>query len=288
MASSTKPGMLQVLTNSSGSFGRPDSWVSRSEMWTTLVPVARASSAQSPAHGGLVEGEPHGPRQIEQGGLGEMTDQAWIGAMGDNDRRPVSPPGFPRQVSDPLLVVVFRALVRRLLRRIEDHILPRLKGGVHVGNPSALTGVGQFDGIDPDREIEQKVAGLADLRKHWFQIFRRDGALQKPEALRPVGGQFVAAVQSIDDQNAAQGQLETPQDHGQHTVPNGAVAKDDETTLDRSPLHADPAILRFSQLKAAPRGRRIPHSRSWLRAQTTLLIKGRDQILTIETWSYLL
>ena len=229
--------MLQVLTNSSTCLGRSVICVSRSLQWMTFTPsragkVVEAALGDAaldllgPAPLDLAVGD-QALADVDQALLGEVRDQAGVGAVLDHRRRPLLLPlgGHPPDVH---VAPVERALGRMLVGPAGVRI-PQLGRGVDVEHAVVVAPLQDLAGVDVPGQVDQQVARrqmLAQQRGPDCPACTRSRTKRTPE-FGP-GPQLRRAVLEIHDRDVCRRNLDQLEEDRQRALGHRAVADEED------------------------------------------------------------
>src|SRR5260221_930619 len=172
-------------------------------------------------------------RDIEERLFDEMRDEAGIGAMGQNRRRPMR--GALAQRQRALAQRVIRARRRRQVR-IGIAAGPGLDAGVEIERAFFLAKLDQRDARHVDRDVEQKVAAAEPGVEHGPVIIAGQRVLNKADAV--FGRDLATARLGGDDHDLVRPHVDVAHQQGQDALADTAEADDDEAAGKRDVLLA--------------------------------------------------
>ena len=187
-------------------------------------------------------------RDVDQPLLGPMRNQARIGAVFDNRRRPrLAPAG--RHAADVHVPPIERPLGRMLLLRAGVGI-PDFHRGVDVEHASIVTPLQDFAAVDVPGQVDQQVARREVLGQLRAEVLRRDPPTDEADPLRGPGPQSLGAVLKIQDGDVLQRDAEMPDEDRQRALRHGAITQEQNPfpELDHVTLHESDPLAALARI----------------------------------------
>ena len=167
---------------------------------------------------------------VDQALLGEMRDQAGVGAMLDHRRGAlVLPPGD--QAPDGHVPPVKRSLGRVLVRRPGIGI-PQLGGGVHIQHSVVVAPLEDLAGVDVPGEVDEEVARGQIFAEQPAHIFLRHAVAHKPHAPGGPRLQLRRPVLEIHDGDVPGRDLDQLENNRERALGHGPVAHEEDFSLE--------------------------------------------------------
>ncbi len=164
---------------------------------------------------------------VDQALLGEMRDEARVGAVLDYGGRALDLP-LREQAAQVHLAPVKR-LGRRLVIRQALIRVPQLGGGVDVAHAVVVAPLEDLQRVDVPGEIDDHVAGRDVLCEQPPQVLPGDAIAHKTHALRRPWPELRRPVLEIHDRDVLRRHLDVLEDDRQRALGHGAIADEEDS-----------------------------------------------------------